>query len=108
MVDMGLNEATTAESGFLNAEFARLRDELASIREMLTTSGADMIAGTKAAAESRLASLQDEVGKLAAEVKGQGNEVLRRLDHKVQERPLTSLAVAFGVGLLAAQLFRRR
>ncbi len=106
MVDMGLNEAAP-ESGFLRAEFEKLRDELASIREMLATSGADMLSGSRAAAESRLASLQEQVGRLATEVKGQGNEVLQRLDHKVQERPLTSLAVAFGVGLLAAQLFRR-
>jgi len=106
MVDMGLNEAA-AEPGALKAEFAKLREELANIREMLTTTGADILAGPKAAAQSRLASLQDEVEKLAAEMKGQGNEVLQRIDQKVQERPLTSLAVAFGVGLLAAQLFRR-
>ncbi len=106
MVDMGLNEAA-AEPGVLRAEFARLREELASIREMLTTTGADILSGPKAAAESRLASLQGEVEKLAAELKGQGGEVLQRIDHKVQERPLTSIAVAFGIGLLAAQLLRR-
>ncbi|MGH7069357.1 MAG: DUF883 family protein [Acetobacteraceae bacterium] len=106
MVDMGLDE-TVAEPGILRAEFARLRDELASIREMLTTTGSDMLAGSRAAAESRLASLQDEVEKLAHEVKGQSSEMLRRVDRKVQERPLTSIAVAFGVGLLAAQLLRR-
>lgn len=106
MVDMGLDE-TVAEPGMLRSEFARLRDELASIREMLTTTGSDMLAGSRAAAESRLAALQDEVEKLAHDVKGHSGEMLRRVDRKVQERPLTSIAVAFGVGLLAAQLLRR-
>ncbi|MGH7050088.1 MAG: DUF883 family protein [Acetobacteraceae bacterium] len=106
MVDMGLDE-TVAEPGILKAEFAKLRDELANIREMLASTGSDMLAGSKAAARRRLSAVQDEVEKLASDVKGQGGEMLERLDRKVQERPLTSLAVAFGVGLLAAQLFRR-
>lgn len=106
MVDMGLDE-TVAEPGMLKGEFAKLREELASIREMLASTGSDMLAGSRAAAQRRLSALQDEVEKLASDVKDQGGEMLERLDRKVQERPLTSLAVAFGVGLLAAQLFRR-
>ncbi|MGH7104603.1 MAG: DUF883 family protein [Acetobacteraceae bacterium] len=106
MVDMGLDD-TVGEPGVLKAEFAKLREELATIREMLASTGSDMLAGSRDAAQRRLSALQDEVGKLASDVKDQGGEMLERLDHKVQERPLTSLAVAFGVGLLAAQLLRR-
>ncbi|MGH7078883.1 MAG: DUF883 family protein [Acetobacteraceae bacterium] len=106
MVDMGLDE-TVAEPGVLKAEFAKLREELATIREMLTATGSDMLAGSKAAARRRLSAVQGEVERLASDLQDQGGEMLERLDHKVQERPLTSLAVAFGVGLLAAQLLRR-
>ncbi|MDA8052375.1 MAG: hypothetical protein M0002_20630 [Rhodospirillales bacterium] len=106
MIDMGMNESGT-EGGTLHGEFVRLREELAQIRDLLTKSGAEVLSGPKAAAESRLAALQAEVERLAAEVKGQGSQVLHEIDRKVQERPLTSLALAFGVGLLAAQLLRR-
>jgi ElaB/YqjD/DUF883 family membrane-anchored ribosome-binding protein len=106
MTDVGLNEPET-EPGALRGEFDKLREELAGIRELLTSEAAEHLSGAKAAAESRLASLQAEVEKLAAQVKGQGTEVLNEIDRKVQERPLTSLAIAFGVGLLAAQLLRR-
>lgn len=116
MVDMTLNEAaasvketvqeSAADSGVFR-EFAKLREDLAHLRDALATTGADMLAESKAAAGNRLAELQDEVEKLASQVRGQGGEMLQRIDTKVQERPLTSIAVAFGIGLLAAQLLRR-
>jgi ElaB/YqjD/DUF883 family membrane-anchored ribosome-binding protein len=106
MIDMGMNETGT-EPGALRAEFEKLREELAGIRGLLASEATEHLSGAKAAAEGRLAALQAEVEKLAAEVKGHGSEVLHEIDRKVQERPLTSLAVAFGVGLLAAQLLRR-
>ncbi len=37
-----------------------------------------------------------------------GNEAVRKLSHEVGQRPLVMLAVAFGVGALAAGLFARR
>lgn len=103
---MSVNEAGT-EPGLLRAEFERLREELASIRTLLTSGAAEHLSGAKAAAESRLAALQTEVEKLTEDVKGRSAEALQTMNRTVQERPLTSIAVAFGVGLLAAQLLRR-
>ncbi len=105
MADMNLNE--TAEPGAIRAEFEKLREELAGIRKLLSSEAAEQFSGVKEAAESRFATLQAEVEKLATEMKGQSKEVLREIDRRVQERPLTSLAVAFGVGLLAGQILRR-
>jgi len=110
MNDLGVNETGT-DAGTIRAEFDKLREELARIRDMITSSlrdsGAEILSANKAAAESRLSALQAEVQKLAAQVKGQGTEMLQQIDHQIQDRPLTSLFVAFGVGVLAAQLLRR-
>ncbi len=105
MADMNMNE--TADSGVIRAEFEKLREELASIRKLLGSEASEHVSTVKEAAESRFASLQAEVEKLATEMKGQSKEVLHEIDRKVQERPLTSIAVAFGVGILAAQILRR-
>ncbi|HWA81307.1 MAG TPA: hypothetical protein VG848_13490 [Acetobacteraceae bacterium] len=105
MADMNMNE--TADPGVIRAEFEKLREELASIRKLLASEASEHFAGVKEAAEGRFAALQAEVEKLAADAKGQSKEVLHEIDRKVQEHPLTSLAVAFGVGLLAAQILRK-
>jgi ElaB/YqjD/DUF883 family membrane-anchored ribosome-binding protein len=105
MADMNMNEM--ADPGVIRAEFEKLREELAGIRKLLSSEAAEHFSGVKEAAETRFASLQAEVERLAGEMKGQSKEVLHEIDRKVQERPLTSIAVAFGVGLLAAQILRR-
>ncbi len=105
MADMNMNE--TVDTGAIRAEFEKLREELAGIRKLLNSEAAEHFSGVREAAETRFASLQAEVEKLAGEMKGQSKEVLHEIDRRVQERPLTSLAVAFGVGLLAAQVLRR-
>jgi ElaB/YqjD/DUF883 family membrane-anchored ribosome-binding protein len=105
MADMNMNEM--ADPGVIRAEFEKLREELAGIRKLLGSEAAEHLSDVKEAAESRFATLQAEVEKLAADMKGQSKEVLHEIDRKVQERPLTSLAVAFGVGLLAGQVLRR-
>jgi ElaB/YqjD/DUF883 family membrane-anchored ribosome-binding protein len=105
MADMNMNE--TVDSGAIRTEFEKLREELAGIRKLLNSEAAEHFSGVKEAAETRFAALQAEVERLAADMKGQSKEVLHEIDRRVQERPMTSLAVAFGVGLLAAQILRR-
>ena len=58
--------------------------------------------GREASAFGREASaLGDDALKL-------GNDALRRVAHEIEQRPLVTLAVAVGVGVIAAGLFARR
>ncbi|HTQ70484.1 MAG TPA: hypothetical protein VMH92_03210 [Acidocella sp.] len=57
---------------------------------------------------SRLASIEEELEHLGGKLKGGGKDAVARLETEVSARPLTSLAIAFGVGLLAAGFIRRR
>jgi ElaB/YqjD/DUF883 family membrane-anchored ribosome-binding protein len=45
-------------------------------------------------------SISDEAAKLGNEVAKLGNDALRRLSNEVEHRPLVTLAVAVGVGIL--------
>jgi ElaB/YqjD/DUF883 family membrane-anchored ribosome-binding protein len=56
---------------------------------------------------SRLASIEEELEILGARLKGTGKDAVVKLESEVSERPLASLAIAFGVGLLAAGFLRR-
>ncbi len=60
------------------------------------------------AVSSRLSTLEAEFDKLSGKVKDSSKVAVDRLEAEVTERPLAALAVAFGVGLMAAQLLRRK
>lgn len=57
---------------------------------------------------SRVASIEEELEILGARLRGTGKDAVARLETEVSEKPLASLAIAFGVGLLAAGFLRRR
>jgi ElaB/YqjD/DUF883 family membrane-anchored ribosome-binding protein len=52
--------------------------------------------------------LGDEAAKIGAEAVKLGDAALRRLSREVEARPLLTLAVAIGVGILVGALSQRR
>jgi len=97
---------------FLQQEFNRLRAELAGMKDKIgdnANAALDQIGAylNGSGVASRLGALETELEGLACKVKGSGRDAVSRLEHEVGERPLTSLAIAFGVGLLVSQFFRR-
>ena len=76
---------------------------------------ADRVADTVASALSTMAerfrggasSVSDQAGKMGNEAAKLGNDALRRLSSEVEHRPLVTLAVAVGVGILIGVASRR-
>jgi ElaB/YqjD/DUF883 family membrane-anchored ribosome-binding protein len=62
---------------------------------------AERFRGGARTARSEAAQFGDDAFKL-------GNDALRTLTKEVEQRPLVTLAVAFGVGMIAAGLLARR
>jgi ElaB/YqjD/DUF883 family membrane-anchored ribosome-binding protein len=96
----------------LKKEFERFRDEFAGVKGKLSGSAAEALDKMSAYLDaSKLAagraSVAEEIDGITAKVKTAGRETATRIEHEVTERPIASLAVAFGIGLLAAQLLRR-
>lgn len=103
---------------FLKQEFARLRTELTGMKDKLGGNAAETLeqinaylgdtgAGIGAGIGARAASLEAELEQLGGKLKDTSKDAVLHLEKRIEEHPLTSIAVAFGVGLLAAQLFRR-
>ncbi len=97
---------------FLKAEFNRFRSELAGMKDKLGTNASDALDQmgnylNGSNVSGRIASLEAELEALAGRVKGSGKVAVRRLESEVSDKPLVSIAIAFGVGLLASQLIRR-
>jgi len=56
----------------------------------------------------RRLSINDEAAKIGGDVAKFGEDALRRLSKEVEHRPLVTLAVAIGVGVLEGLVIHRR
>jgi ElaB/YqjD/DUF883 family membrane-anchored ribosome-binding protein len=97
---------------FLKQEFNRFRADLAGMKDKLGVNASEALDQmnsylNRGALASRIATLESEFDALAGRLKGSGKEAVNKLESQVTQRPIASIAIAFGVGLLTAQLIRR-
>lgn len=105
-------------AGTLTGEFDRLQDDFDRLRARLVRMADDTVrefnssphkfSELKEAIENRLAVIDDDLGDLGERLRLRGGEAAGRMERQVRDHPLASLAIAFGVGLIAARLLRRR
>jgi ElaB/YqjD/DUF883 family membrane-anchored ribosome-binding protein len=85
-------------------DVAALRQDFADLMSQMK-SGA--LKGANGAAEDILGQLGDRAGHLYDSVTAQGERSVKAVGRQVEERPLVSLLVAFGVGFIASRLLMR-
>lgn len=106
-------EATT----ILNDEFDRFQGEFDVLRDKLARLAGDTVkefndspqklSDLKSVIDGRLSLIEGEIGDLGRQLRVEGSKAAGRVEQKVHEQPLAALAIAAGVGFLAAQLLRR-
>src|ERR1700723_3050046 len=97
---------------FLKQEFNRFRADLAGVKDKIGDNASEALDQISAylngsALSSRIATLENELEYLTGKLKGSGKDAVSRLEKEVGQRPITSIAIAFGVGVLVSQFFRR-
>jgi ElaB/YqjD/DUF883 family membrane-anchored ribosome-binding protein len=97
---------------FLKNEFSRFRAELTGMKDELSDSATEALDRIGAYLDggnlsSRMASLEAELEHLSGRLKDTGKDAVTRIEKQIEQRPITSIAIAFGVGLLTSQLIRR-
>ena len=83
--------------GTLKRDFARLMDQMKT--------GA--IDGASETAESLLSQLNDRASELYESMSDRGDRSIKAITRQVEERPIASLLVAFGIGMLVSRLLSR-
>ena len=94
------NRAMRQSAGAIQDELARIESEIASLGQSL---------GATASAEARsaLSSIRERLDRIAGSASGMTRAGVDAVEETVEDNPLTSLAIAFGVGVAVALLIRR-
>jgi ElaB/YqjD/DUF883 family membrane-anchored ribosome-binding protein len=91
----------------LEAEIARLRDDVAKLTKQLQATGEHSYATAKRAATEGAEQLRVRGEAAMDTVRSSANDMEQQLTEAVREKPITSLAMAVGVGFFLALLSRR-
>jgi ElaB/YqjD/DUF883 family membrane-anchored ribosome-binding protein len=115
----GYSHAISAEIGEIDQRLRALERRLERVGGRSAASAAqaaDRVGETIASALNGMAerfrggasSMRDEAAKIGGEAAKLSNDALRRLSDEVEHRPLVTLAVAVGVGILVGLASHRR
>jgi ElaB/YqjD/DUF883 family membrane-anchored ribosome-binding protein len=91
----------------IEGEFGAVKDDLAKLRADIANLSATLKSLTAETVHDRIDSLKGRVDGLAHDAKDQGRQALDDLAEHIEKRPVSSVLVAFGVGILLGRLFDR-
>jgi ElaB/YqjD/DUF883 family membrane-anchored ribosome-binding protein len=91
----------------IEAQLQAIRDEVTAMTEMLSAFVSDKVHLFGATAEAAAKEASARARKARERVEHGVEQAEKVLDHRVQDHPLQSILMAFGLGLLVSLLFRR-
>ena len=96
-----MNETSKAGgSGERAADFDKIREDVASLRE-------DLASLLRHLARDAKGEMSEEGRRLYAKLSDSGERSASALAREVEERPLLTLLLAFGIGFIGGSLLRR-
>jgi len=91
----------------LQADIARLKDDIATLTKQLAATGEQSMKTARRAASEGVEQLRTQGEATLADIRSGAKDLEAQISDAVREKPVTSLAIAAGVGFLFA-LFTRR
>lgn len=104
--EQAMNTADQARHS-LSANYEQLKRDLDVLRGQLVALGADASGEAKHRLHEGMEALSKRVDHMSHDAQVYGGRKIEEAERLVQERPLTSVLVSFGLGMLFAQFFRR-
>jgi len=96
-----LEQAVERRSGRISANAVDAADHLGETIASAFSNAADRF-------RRRARSVGNEAEKVSGQAADLGKDILQRLSHEVEHRPLVAIAVAIGVGILIGLASKRR
>lgn len=91
----------------LKSEIEQLRSDLGSLFEAVLDAGGEKAEEAESTVREELTERLEQLRDSIAQAKERGEQAVESAQHTIEERPLISVLVAFGVGLLAGKFIGR-
>lgn len=92
----------------LRADLAKLREDFGGVADALKEAGHKKADGVREGLADLLHSVREELRSVLDQGKDKGKKSVEAVENQIEQRPLTSLLTAFGVGFVLAKLLDRR
>ncbi len=103
-----MSEEFTRELQELQREIQELKDQLAGYEQRESRDKADINGQLMEQLEEVLRSTVNKVKKPAGKVGDYSKDIIEAGEKKIEENPLVSILIAFGLGWLASSLMERK
>jgi ElaB/YqjD/DUF883 family membrane-anchored ribosome-binding protein len=91
----------------IDGEIGNVKDDLAKLRADIANLSNALKDVTSDAVNDQIALIRTRLDAITGEAKQHGRATLDDLTDRIEERPLASVLIAFGIGLLAGRLLDR-
>lgn len=95
------------EPGSIESDLAELREQVAELTKQLAAVGEKSVSTARRAASEGVEQLRSQGEAKLSELRDTANDFEARVTETVREKPVTSLAIAAGIGFLFAMIARR-
>jgi ElaB/YqjD/DUF883 family membrane-anchored ribosome-binding protein len=99
--------ATKSDAEQLRDDMAALRNDMNALMKHVRQLGDSATQEARAGLAATGTRLRENIERTAQTAKARGQENIAALEHTVRERPLTAIALAFGLGMLVSRLLPR-
>ena len=104
---MAQARAASNDGGDAKGDFDALRSDLDTLRKDFGTFVSTLKSNAGGCTEGR-GAMRQRIATLSNDLQTTGQQQLRNIEDKIEQRPFISLAVAFATGLVVARMLDRR
>lgn len=91
----------------LRADINKIRDDLATLTKHVREAAEEQFSAAESTAREYAREAGERAGAAAAKGRARAAQSAQAVENQIEEHPFTSIAVAFGIGLLIGKLMSR-
>jgi ElaB/YqjD/DUF883 family membrane-anchored ribosome-binding protein len=105
---MAQARAASNDGGGAKGDLDALRSDLDTLRRDFGTLVSTLKNSATSRTEAELDAMRQRIATLAGDLQTSGQQQLRNVEGKIEQRPFVSIAIAFATGLVVGRIFDRR
>lgn len=91
----------------VKSDIAQLRTDMSELVDSFRQMGQERVHEAKSRATSEVERLREQLNQAYDRARQEGREVYETAHHRLEEHPLTSVGLAFGLGLLIGKILSK-